>query len=194
MYVDSVKYKKAGHFGDQNDIDILRADSKMSSRTLGNVLAICGVLLAATIPFIIYIGPTNLPFGIQIATTIIYTVAMLWLIFFPARGDNTEYSLWDERVQEKLPRLLGTHAVFLTWVLAMQVTASVARPHLPAIWFKAYSSRHDTLFEDVGILFYVVTGMAQRLISRGILSRSVEAQKKKSELAANANSAQDDRM
>ena len=165
-----------------------------SSRTLGNVLAICGAILAATIPFIIYIGPSNLPFGTQIATTITYTVAMFWLIFFPARGDNTEYSLWDERVQEKLPRLLGIHVVFLAWVLAMQATASVARPHLPAYWFKGYSSSHDTLFEGVGILFYVLTGMTQRFIARGILSRSVQAQKKENDPVANANFPQDGRM
>jgi hypothetical protein len=144
-----------------------------SSRTLGNILATCGVVLAGTIPFIIYIGPAHLPFGIQIATTVIYTAAMFWLIFFPARGDNTEYNLWDERVQEKLPRLLGIHAAFLAWVLAMQAAASVAHPHLPPYWLKEYGSRHETLFEGGGILFYVLTGMMQRLISRGILSRSL---------------------
>ena len=166
----------------------------MSSRTLGNVLAICGVGLAGTIPFIIYIGPSNLAFGIQIATTIVYTVAMFWLIFLPAKGDNTEYSLWDERVQEKLPRLLGIHVVFLSWVLAMHSTASVARPHLPAYWFKGYSSGRDTLFQDVGILFYVLTGMTQRLISRGILSRAVGAQKKENNPVTNNHFAQDDKI
>lgn len=131
------------------------------------------------------------PYLTQVITVLVYTGAIFLFVFFRTRGFNTGYDLNDEAVREKLPRLLILHAVFLAWVLSIQVAASLARPHLAAYWFKEYS-RHDTLFWDVSILFYVSNGMAQVLISRGILGRGVEAQKKE-QSDVNAGLVQNDR-
>jgi|SRR5579864_1106432 len=150
-------------------------DSHFSfGRALRTCIAIFGAMLLI---FLLYIGPSNVPFGVQIETTIWYTGAMFLFIFCRTRGFDTGFSLQDEGVKEKLPRLLAIHAVFLASGLSIQTVASAARPHLSAYWFTRHS--RDTLFDDVQVLTYVLIGMAQVLISRGILSRSMQAHKAK---------------
>ena len=82
-------------------------------------------------------------------------------------------------MKEKLPRLLAIHAAFLVLIVSLLTAAFAARPHLPAYWFTEHGPKHDRLFWDVLGLTCILVGMAQVLISRGILTRSVEAFKKK---------------
>src|SRR5262249_38280967 len=156
------------------------------------------LLVAMVVAMLIVVGLSHwalagAPFYTQVVTALVYMGAMFLFVFFRTRGFNTGYDLNEEAVRERLPHLLVIHAAFLAWVFSMQAVASLARPHLSPHWFKEYSGHH-TLFADVGILFYVSTGMAQVLISRGILRRSVEAFNNRLKTAANANITQDDRM
>src|SRR6266704_3994104 len=153
------------------------------ARSRGSVVGILvmsiSIVAAIILLVLIYIGPSNVLFGDQIATAITYTGAMFLFIFCRTRGFNTEYNVWDEPVKEKLPRLLSIHAVFLVSILSVQAAESAARPHLPAYWFTRHS--RDTLFDDMQIVIYVLISIAQVLISRGILSRSVEAHRSRLE-------------
>ena len=147
---------------------------------MGILVVYLSILAALVLILLIYVGTSRVPFGTQIATTIVYTGAVFWLTFFKTRGFNTEYNLWDRAVQPKLHRLLAIHAVFLVLVVSLLTGALALRPHLPAYWFTEHNNGRDTLFSDLLILSGVLISVAQVLISRGILSRSVEAHKKQS--------------
>ena len=153
------------------------------------LVAFIGVLAAMAVVFLLYIGLSDVPFGTQIATAFTYTGVVYWVVFYRTRAFNTGYSTDDEAVREKVPRLLGIHAGFLLLVLSTQTATLTVRPHLPAYWFAEHGPKHSSLYEDILILIPILIGTAQIVISRGILSRSVQAYKKRS--AANANFAQD---
>ena len=122
----------------------------------------------------IFLGET--PFCVQIATSITYTGFVFIAVFFGTRYLNEAYSLRDERVQQQIPRLLTIHLVFLVSVFAIQTFAFVSQPYLPSYWFKE-SAKNPNLFTTVLGVTCILLGTTQVVISRGILSRSLEAEK-----------------
>ncbi|MGB8761556.1 MAG: hypothetical protein WA811_10900 [Candidatus Sulfotelmatobacter sp.] len=94
------------------------------------------------------------PFGIQIATAIVYTYFAFWYVFFPTRGQLEKYSLRNKTVQRQIPRLLAIHCAFLILILLGQTVLFALKP-----WVVIVSS--------------VVVFFAQVLVSRRILSRSL---------------------
>jgi O-antigen/teichoic acid export membrane protein len=49
------------------------------------------IVAAIILLVLIYIGPSNVPFGVQIATAIMYTGAMFLFVFCRTKA-NTEYN------------------------------------------------------------------------------------------------------
>jgi hypothetical protein len=133
-----------------------------------------GALLVGLAALLLFVLLGERPFGIQIATAIIYTAAVFLFVFLRSRLGRG-YSLRERTVQQRLPRLLAIHGAFLVLILVIQTAEFALRPHLPGNWFKK-ASKGVTWFEYVALWIYVLTGMTQVLISRRILSRSLDAE------------------
>jgi len=117
------------------------------------------------------------PFGNQIATAITYTYFAFWYVFFPTRGLLDKYSLRNKTVQQQIPRLLALHIAFLVSILLGQTVLFAMKPRLQSYWLTEHGKERDTLYEGVLIGSFVIVFFAQVLISRRILSRSLNAPK-----------------
>lgn len=116
------------------------------------------------------------PFGIQIATAIIYTYFAFWYIFFPTRGLLEQYSLRNKAVRQRIPLLFLIHCAFLISVfLGETIWFSMGPAHLPSYWFTEHGKRGTPLYEWAVIGSLTIVFFAQVLISRRILSRSLRA-------------------
>ncbi len=113
------------------------------------------------------------PFGIQVATAIMYTYFAFWYVFFPTRGLLEQYSLRNKKVQQRIPLLLAVHCAFLVSVFLGETIWFSMKPHLPSYWFTEYGKRGGPLYVLVAIGFVTVVFFAQVLVSRRILSRSL---------------------
>ena len=113
--------------------------------------------------------------ALQIATLILYTLAVSFFLFCPTRLGRG-YSPRNKGVQAVLPRLLCIHAVFLVGVFLGQTVAFRLKPHLPASWTAEYGLKHDSVYSISLIVLVTLTIMSQVAISRNILSRSVLAE------------------
>lgn len=110
----------------------------------------------------IFIVLEERPFGIQIATAITYTYFAFWYVFFPTRGLLEQYSLRNKTVQRRIPLLLVIHCAFL-------ISIFLGEPILLSV--KPRSSVKPPSM--VAIVSVIVVFIAQVLISRRILSRSL---------------------
>ena len=123
--------------------------------------------------FGIFIVLGERPFGIQIATAIIYTYFAFWYVFFPTRGLLEQYSLRNKAVQQRIPLLLVIHCAFLISVFLGETIWFSMKPHLPSYWFAEHGKRGAPLYVLVVLASVTVVFFAQVLISRRILSRSL---------------------
>ena len=114
------------------------------------------------------------PFGIQLTTVIVYTYFAFWYVFFPTRGLLEKYSLRNKVVQRQIPRLLAIHCAFLALILIGQTAVFAMKPHLPGYWLTERGKNHDTLYDLVPMVSYVIIFFTQVLISRRILSRRLK--------------------
>lgn len=109
------------------------------------------------------------PFGIQIATAILYTYFAFWYVFFPTRGLLEKYSLRNKTVQQQIPRLLAIHCALLISIFFCQTIWFAMEPRLTE-----HGKRGGTLYAFVMIVSLVAVFFTQVLISRRILNRSLE--------------------
>jgi hypothetical protein len=113
------------------------------------------------------------PFGIQIATAIMYTYFAFWYVFFPTRGLLEQYSLRNKKVQQQIPLLLAVHCAFLILIFFGEPIWFLLMPSLPSYWFTEHGKRGGPLYIFVLIGFVTVVFLTEVLISRRILSRSL---------------------
>ena len=113
------------------------------------------------------------PFGLQITTLVGYTTLVFFQVFCDSRAFKG-YSLRLTTVRKKIPVLLVIHAVFLLFVLVALTAALSVRPHLSSSWFVTKKKR-DNWFDVLLMVIGVTICMSQTLISRKILSRSIDA-------------------
>jgi hypothetical protein len=113
------------------------------------------------------------PFGMQVATTIIYTYFAFWYVFFPTRGLLEQYSLHDKTVQRRIPLLLAIHCAFLILIVLGETIWFSMKPHLPSYWFDEHGKRGGPLYVFVVIGSVTVIFLTEVLISRRILSRGL---------------------
>ncbi len=130
-------------------------------------------LIGAFGGLVLFIALGDRPFGTQAATAIVYTYAVFWYVFFPTRGMEQQHSLRDRAVQRQIPRLLMIHCVFLILIFLVQTVLFASKSRLPSYWLTQYGKQRDTLYEGVLILSFVIVFFTQVLISRQILSHSV---------------------
>jgi hypothetical protein len=112
------------------------------------------------------------PFGLQIITLIGYTALVFFLVFFDSRAFKG-YSLRVKAVQDKLPTLLTIHALFLLFVLVALTAALSVRPQVLSS-FHITNRNKDNWFDYLLIIIGVIICMSETLISRRILSRSID--------------------
>ena len=111
------------------------------------------------------------PFGVQIATAIVYTYFAFWYVFFPTRGLLEQYSLRNKTVQQRIPLLLAIHCAFLILVFLGETIWFSMKPHLPSYWFTEHGKRGGPLYVSVVIGSVTAAFFTQVLVSRRILSR-----------------------
>lgn len=121
------------------------------------------------------------PFGLQIATTIMYTYFAFWYVFFPTRGLLEKYSLRNKTVQRQIPLLLAVHCALLILVFLGETIWFSVKPRLPSFWFTEYGKGGGPLYVLVLIGSVVIVFFAQVLISRRILSRSLREDQNESD-------------
>ena len=113
------------------------------------------------------------PFGVQVASIIVYTYFAFWYIFFPTRGLLDQYSLHDKRVQRRIPLLMAIHCAFLVLMFVGETVWFSMKSHLPSYWFTEHGKRGRPLYVSVVIVSVTVVFFTEVLISRRILSRGL---------------------
>jgi hypothetical protein len=136
------------------------------------LIAFFGILLEMFVALLSFIFLAGRPFGIQIATLITYTGAVIYLVFCRTRYFDRGYSLREKAVQRQIPRLLSIHSAFLVLIFMIITFAYALRPYLPGYWFTEHG-RNPSLFVGLLALICLLINMTQILISRRILSRSL---------------------
>src|SRR5215469_4856874 len=101
-------------------------------------------LLGVAGAFFLFIFLQDRPFGIQIATVIVYTYFAFWYVFFPTRGLEAKYSLRDKSVQQQLPRLLVIHSASLIFIFLGQTVLRAMKLRLPSYWLTRRGNQGDT--------------------------------------------------
>jgi hypothetical protein len=147
-----------------------RAPQVSRAMTLGVLAA---YMLGAFGGLCIFIVFGERPFGVQIASAIMYTYFAFWYIFFPTRGLLEQYSLHDKTVQRRIPLLLVIHCAFLLSIFLGETIWFSMKPHLPSYWFTEHGNRGGSLYVFVVIGSVTVVFFTEVLISRRILSRGL---------------------
>ena len=145
-----------------------KAPQVSPAMTLGILVA---YLVGAFGGLCIFIVLGDRPFGVQIATAIIYTYFAFWYVFFPTRGLLEQYSLHDETVQRRIPLLLAIHCAFLILIFLGETMWFSMKAHLPSYWFTEHGRPVGPLYVFVVIGSATVVFFTEVLISRRILSR-----------------------
>ena len=92
------------------------------------------------------------PYGIQLASQVAYTAAVILYTFSSNRGLQ-RYLFRCPFVRPQLPRLAFRHIGFLAVLFVLQTGALQLRPRLSPSWFVASGWRDTTRFElTLGIL------------------------------------------
>jgi hypothetical protein len=112
------------------------------------------------------------PYGIQFASMVAYTAAVVLYTF--ARNRGLQRYLFDcPFVRRVLPRLALRHVVFLIALFVLETLALQLRPHLPAFWLVASSGRRS--MPPFTMMLFILCGclaLAQIISNRAILDRA----------------------
>ncbi len=138
---------------------------KMGSRILSGV----ATFVLMVIGVVTFIALDDKPYGIQIATTIIYSLGIVYLVFFPTKL-GIGFELNSTAVRRSAQRLLLWHLLVLGMLIVFLTVALEMSPHLPA-WLNKEDTRHRTLFTQLLMVVFVVVGVAQASKFRTILRR-----------------------
>lgn len=133
-----------------------------------------GLIAGSMAIFWLAILTADKPFGLQITTLVGYTGFVFFQVFCDSRAFKG-YSLRLPAVRKKIPTLLGIHAVFLVFVFVALTGALWVRPWLITNSWLITRGRRDNWFDLLVMVIGVSVGMGQTLISRKILSRSIDA-------------------
>ena len=114
---------------------------------------------------------------IPAANLISYTAVVFWFVFMGSKWLGGGYSLRNKAVQRMIPRLLAIHVAFLVLVFAMQRTAFSLQSHLPNDWL-VDRGKDPSWFVTGLMLIFLLAETAQVYLSRRILGRSLEAERR----------------
>jgi len=124
--------------------------------------------------FLLVILLDGRPFELQTISLIADTEFVFFFVFCNSRSWRG-YSLRNKTVQQQLPHLLQIHCLFLVLLIAVETFALSERPHLPDSWIAERGPRLLSPFESGLLLIGMAIVITQVLISRRILSRTLES-------------------
>jgi hypothetical protein len=110
-------------------------------------------------------------YGIQLASAISYTAAVMLYGFARNRNGIVPYLFTCPVVVTQYPRLLKRHAGFLALLIAFETIALRVKPRLPE-WWNTSSGRNMPPFLIAVALPCFILAIAEILTNRGILERA----------------------
>jgi hypothetical protein len=111
------------------------------------------------------------PYGIQLASMLIYTAAVALYTFSRNRNGAQPFLLSCPVVRRQLPRLIRRHLGFLAVLFIAQTIALNFRPDLPAYWVTP-SGRDASPFALVLGVLCLCLAIVQTLTNRSLLERA----------------------
>jgi hypothetical protein len=135
-------------------------------------LVVVMIVLLGT--FLLVILLDGRPFELQTISLIVDTEFVFFFVFCNSRSWRG-YSLRNKTVRQQLPHLLQIHCLFLVLLIAVETFALSERPHLPDSWIAKPGPRLMSPFESGLLLIGMAIVITQVLISRRILSRTLES-------------------
>ena len=132
-------------------------------------------IIAFFVAFSIFLIQSDRPYAIQIFTLLCYTALTALHIFLRSKLGRG-FSPSNPAVKKQLPRLLGIHSAFSIVIFSAQTYVLHIWSRLPVSWTAEIGPKHDSWIELGLIVLFVLTWMAEVLICRTILSRSVDAE------------------
>ena len=170
LLLSSKEHLSRGTLSVDGERQYVRQQSGVSvAKQLGTWL---GIVSGGMALFLLGILIADKPFGLQITTLIVYTGLVFFQVFCDSRAFKG-YSLRLTAVRNKISTLYAIHVVFLLFVFVALTAALSLRPHVLSSWHTTNGKR-DNWFDMLLIIIGVTICMCQTLISRKILSRSID--------------------
>jgi hypothetical protein len=120
---------------------------------------------------ILFIWLGGRPFGIQIASVVPYSAAVLLYTFSANRNNNPPYMFRCPVVRQQLPRLARRHFAFVLGLLALQTIVLSSRPLLPPSWFKSEGTDMPPMYFAL-LLLSAALMLTEVLTNRSLLDRA----------------------
>jgi hypothetical protein len=111
------------------------------------------------------------PYGIQFASIVVYSAAVVLYTFSKYRGTSQRYLFSCPVVRGQLYRLTQRHFAFLIALFAVETAALQLRPKMPAWWFIAHG-RNTPPFEWALFTLCGSLLLTQVLTNRSVLKRA----------------------
>jgi hypothetical protein len=124
------------------------------------------LMIVSVVTFILL---SDKPYGIQLATATVYSLGIVYLVFFSNKL-GTGFELNSSAVRRSAQHLLLWHIFVLALLVAFQSVALKALPNLP-VWLTKEDRRHRTVFETLLTVVFVVVAFAQATKFRNILRK-----------------------
>ena len=100
-------------------------------------LAFAFLFLAMFGGFALFIFLSDKSYGIQFASLVSYTAAVMLYGFAKNRSGIVPYLFTCPVVVSQFPRILKRHAAYLTGIVAFETTSLIIKPHLSTWWLTA---------------------------------------------------------
>jgi hypothetical protein len=110
------------------------------------------------------------PFGVQIASSIVYSAAAFFFTF-SGRGSLPRYLLDCPVVQDQWDRLIMRHFGFLIALFIVETTALKIRPRLP-LWWLVAQGRDMSPFDRAMFILCGSLLLTQVVTNRSVLKRA----------------------
>jgi len=154
----------------QPEGDPCRANSTFSLRRFA--LFTLAFLIMIPGSAILFIVLCDRPFGIQLASAICYSAAIILYTFSSNRGMQ-RYLFQCPYVRPELPRLAMRHLGFLVALVVILTAALNLRPHLPHYWLVASGApRSVPPYITVLFLLCIALAFTQIFTNRSLLNRA----------------------
>lgn len=112
------------------------------------------------------------PYGIECATLICYTYAVVLYTFSSARASGNRYLFSCPWVRRTLPRIVLRHVAFLIALFVLQATALHYRPHLSTWWLTPNGRGHTSPFAGFLLILCLALGLTQIISNRSLLDKA----------------------
>ncbi|MGD0911339.1 MAG: hypothetical protein ABR928_05550 [Terracidiphilus sp.] len=126
------------------------------------------VLVPGSLFLFIFLG--SVPFGVQMASAIVYTTAVILMTFGAVRGQQP-YVFACPVVQGLMWQLAKRHLCYLAILFVIETIALSLRPHLPAEWLVS-SGKWMPPFSTALFILGLIPWAIQSFTNRSLLERT----------------------